>query len=213
MAKRIRDWAFRILSWTKNLQGKSNQQKITSAVKWLAAEHHYLKRVSKDLVELKEDIIKASHVQESEDIARALRDFWYVSKCERRLQHGVETVEEMLDALRRIVRGNGTLQELELLTRHIRIATETVIKNCSLREGLIKNKLLIIQSDISSRAAGGSRIQTHLQEALQLIVETQEWIAALSRDLDKAMELDQGLTARALLLERDAQRATGKLRA
>ncbi len=219
MAKRTRDWAFRILSWTKNIRGKSNQQKIKSAIKWLAAEHHYLKRISKDLADLQADVIKARAVQESEDIARALRDFRYVGRCERRFQDSGQEVEEIFDALKRNLEGSGTLQELELLARHIRIATETVIKNCSLREGLIKNKLLIIQSAISSSvpfppkgATGIPRIRDHLREAEQLIAETQEWIAALSKDLDKAMELDRGLTARALLLERDAQRATGRLR-
>ncbi len=220
MAKRTRDWAFRILGWTKKIQGKSNQQKIKSAIKWLAAEHHYLKKVSKDLAELQVDIIRTDSVQESEDITRALRDFKYVGRCERRFQDSGEEVEEIFDALKRNLEGSGTLQELELLAKHIRIATETVIKNCSLREGMIKNKLLIIQSDISSSvpfppkgATGISRIQGHLREAKQLIAETQEWIAALPKDLDQAMELDRGLTARALLLERNAQRATGRLRA
>src|SRR3989338_6668646 len=68
MAKLIRGWTTKIFGWTnklpnhKPIDGKSDQKKIKQAIKWVAAEHGYLEKVSQDLEQLTADLERAEQI-------------------------------------------------------------------------------------------------------------------------------------------------------
>lgn len=224
MVKLIRDWATKIFQWTMKVPGhnpidvKSDQRKITQAVKWVAAEHDYLTTVSKDLRKLAADIDRAKKKDKLADIKKALRDYTYVGRCERRFTRKERAVEEILDELKLNVESSGTLHEIERLSLHIRTAVHALMKNCSLREGYLRDKLLHIKAllERADRSPGTTNlpeIKALLKQTEDMISETQQWIAALSSDFDQVMKLDEGLGAKSVIAARDSLRAQGKLRA
>ena len=234
MAKLIRGWTTKIFGWTSTLpnhnpiDGKSDQKKIQQAIKWVAAEHDYVAKVSQDLDQLTADLERASKILSRRDrtnqnkmyndVKKALRDYRYVGKCERRFNQREKEVESILEELKHNVEGAGTLHELEILSLHIQTAARSLLKYCSLREGIIRDQLLELKAMIErDRTTPGilsvPLFITKLRIIQNEINETQTWIASLSTDFDRAMELDKGIQFRATRTSRDSLRAQSRLRA
>ncbi len=154
---------------------------IKKAVEWLATEHNYFTDIQKDLRQLKTDLENGKEKDQVKDIKKALGDFRYLGKSERRLNRYEEAVENVLEKLKQRVAGAEQL--------HDRLHNEAshLIRTSSFYEGKIRDHLLYLKEEIKDHEI--EKAQAVLMELFQIIEDAEKWLAALSTDLASAKKL------------------------
>lgn len=176
---------------------------IKKAVEWLATEHNYFTDIQKDLQQLKTDLDKGKEKDQVKDIKKALGDFRYLGKSERRLNRYETAVEDVLEKLKQRVAGAEQL--------HDRLHAEAshLIRTSSFYEGKLRDHLLFLKEEIKDHEI--EKAQAALMELFQIIEDTEKWLAALSTDLASAKNLarefyeQHGVTIKKILDEIEAK--------
>ena len=158
---------------------------VHKAIKWVATEHKFFEDLSTDLQLLKRDIALAKEESAVKDIKRALRDFRYIGKAERRFDNHEKHIEDFLNKLREHeLTVSGSVHEIQQLLERLHTEAANLIKDSSFFEGKIRELLLHLRDEIKAHEIEQS--QAALMEVERLIDDAERWIAALSIDLKKA---------------------------
>src|SRR3989338_8003259 len=75
------------------------QEEIEKAIKLLSSEHYFFKSLKEDLNELKIDLSSAKEKESVKEIKKALRDFKYIGKSERRFERYEQDIEKEAEIL------------------------------------------------------------------------------------------------------------------
>src|SRR3989344_603904 len=169
---------------------KDFEKHVEEAIKWVATEHKFFEDLSTDLQLLKRDIALAKEKSEVKDIKRALGDFRYIGKAERRFDNHEKHVEGFLNKLREHeLTISGNVHEIQQLLERLHTEAANLIKDSSFFEGKIKELLLHLRDEIKDHEI--EQAQATLMEVERLIEDAEKWIAALPVDLKRAKRVVQ----------------------
>ena len=135
----------------------------------------------KDLQQLKSDLERGKKKDQVKDIKKALKDFRYLGKSERRLNHNEKVVEDFLDELKKKVAGAEQLHD------QLYAEAANLIKTTSFYEGKIRDYLFCLKEEVKEHEI--EKAHAALMELFQIIEDTEKWLAALSADLANAQKL------------------------
>ncbi len=168
------------------------QTVLAEAIGWLASEHKFFVELKQDLAKLKKDLDDAKKEAQVKDIKLCFKDFRYLGVSEARFnqreQHIEQALKELLD---RKITITGSIKEIQELLQRLRTEAANLIRSSSLYEGKIRDFLIHLQKEIKD----SEMEQAHalLMELGTLIEQAEQWIAALSVDLERAKRLLQEL--------------------
>lgn len=166
------------------------EKHVYEAIKWIATEHKFFEDLSADLQLLRRDIALAQEKSEVRDIKRALGDFRYIGKAEKRFDDQEKYVENFLNKLREHeLTVSGSVHDIQQLLERLHTEAANLIKDSSFFEGKIKELLLHLRDEIKNHEI--EQAQAALIEVERLIEDAENWIAALSVDLKKAKRIVQ----------------------
>ncbi len=161
---------------------------LQEAINWLASEHKFFVELKRDLAQLKKDLDEAKTKQEVRDIKHCFRDFHYLGVSEARFSQREQLIEHALHELvERRITITASLREIEELSRRLHTEAANLIRSSSLYEGKIRDFLIHLQKEI--RDQDREQAQALLMELGILLEHAEEWIAALSADLERAKRL------------------------
>jgi hypothetical protein len=162
---------------------------VQNAIKWFAAEFHYLKELKEELEKIKQD----TAVSDQEREYKRIRHTWYyIGRCERRAERKVQVV---IEDLKKAIQTNPNLVTLE---KQIEISSEKLLKAFSFYTGDFKNKLVNILVDIKirkeqfgdpARKAEMNMRQT-ADEAEQYIDTLIQWVGGLEASLRRVENIE-----------------------
>ena len=169
---------------------KDFEKHVHEAIKWVATEHKFFDDLSVDLQLLKRDIALAQEKSEVRDIKRALGDFRYIGKAEKRFNNHEKHVEDFLNKLREHeLTVSGSVHEIQQFLERLHTEAANLIKDSSFFEGKIKELLLHLRDEIKDHEI--EQAQATLMEVERLIEDAEKWIAALPVDLKRAKRVVQ----------------------
>ena len=158
------------------------------AIRWLASEHNFFVELKQDLTNLKQDLAQAKTKETVRDIKRAFQDFRYLASSEKRFNLHESHVEEALRALReQKLTISGSIGQIQDLLQRLHTEASNLIRNSSFYEGRIRELLNHLKQEITE--SNIEQAHAVLMELTQIIDHAQQWIGALSIDLQKAREI------------------------
>jgi len=166
------------------------EKAVETAVNWVAAEHKFFKDLQVDLQLLKKDIALAKEHNEVKDVKRALGDFRYIGKVERRFDNQEKNIEDFLKKLRdHELTASGSIHEIQQLLERLHTEAADLIKDSSLYDGKIRELLLHLKDEIKDHEI--EQTQAVLMQIDELIGDAEKWIAAITVDLKTAKKIIQ----------------------
>lgn len=161
------------------------KKKIQKAINWIAAENKYLKDVEDDLIELKRALSSAKHKEAHKDIKKALRDFWWVERSERRtdkLRREIEGYLKQLEKAMAISQSASTLRE------RIHKEAEKVLIMTSVYENTLRGPLRKLENQINNEDPL-MQIYATIDNILEQIKDVHNWLCALTIDYESVNKL------------------------
>tara|TARA_Y100000310_G_C20675653_1_gene812874 strand:+ start:1524 stop:2774 length:1251 start_codon:yes stop_codon:yes gene_type:complete len=168
---------------------KDLEEDTRKAIKWIAAEFEYLKKVKARL----EEIEQATDTAHEEKAYRKVRHVWrYVSRCERRAERNIE---EVVEELKKAVQIYPNLRKLET---QIEIPEGKLVKAFSFYTGDFNKKLVFLSLEFRTKEKYfgekaqqiDEKIKTTAKELEHYVDTLIEWIGGIEASLK---QLEHGL--------------------
>jgi hypothetical protein len=177
---------------------------VEHAIKWIAAEFKFLKRLNSDLKRIEQEDIE----KQEKDLKKDLKVVRYVGKAGGRLELDVKDVIKQLREKRKI---SSSPKKIGKVLDEIEIPSRELIGEGSLYVGNLKKQLKSIRSHVQVEKKYRKR---ELQEQVKQEIDKLEsrvsqllgWIAALEVGLKKALKFQEKDVLRQLeLLEKQVE--------
>ncbi len=164
---------------------------IEKAIRWLASEHYFFKELKQHLGELKNDLAIAREKNSVRDIKKALRDFRYIGKSEKRFEYYEKDIEKEAEELMENYRSSlaGSMQEFRQIMNQIHVEAANLIKTASFFEGEIRKRLLFLRDEVKNHQIDDAKRK--LDELETVVARSDEWIKALDVSLAKAKRVSE----------------------
>ena len=169
-------------------------EEIHASMRWLAREYSYFKDLKEDLKNLRVHWQTANKKTQVKKIRAALREAKFIGRAERRLDGHETLVEEGIRELNSQYIPTLTAgDEHEELLRRIHVEAAKLILYASYYQGKILSLLKHLMDEVESDEI--EQAQAVLVEVEETISDTEQWIAALSLDLETAKKIAENVVS------------------
>ena len=183
------------------------QEEIEKAIRWLSSEHYFFKSLKEDLNELKIDLSSAKEKESVKEIKKALRDFKYIGKSERRFERYEQDIEKEAEILMESYKSSfsDNVEELKKVMDQIHVEAANLVRVASYFEGEIRKRLNFLLNEVRINHDFDDA-KRKLRELESIVAKSDEWIKALDvsladakkvceKELDDIMKKQQQLLA------------------
>lgn len=167
------------------------KEEVGKAIKWLSSEYYFFKELKENLEELKRDLSSAKEHASVKDIRKALRDFRYIGKSERKFERYELDIEKEAEKSMENYQPtfSGNMQELKHVMNQIHVEAANFIRVASFFEGEIRKRLLFLMDEVKDHQFEDAKRK--LEELDNIVARSDEWIKALDISLAEARKVSE----------------------
>lgn len=166
------------------MPNKKLTKEVEHAIKWLAAEFKFLKKLHEDLEKIEKEELK----EQEKDLKKDLRVVRYIGRAERRAE---KDIKDILEEIKKAEKEETTHEKLGKIFKEIEVPAAQLLKEGSLYVGNLRGQIKTIRTDAAlakkypkeeTRAA----IQKEINNLESKVIRLLDWIATLEVGLKKA---------------------------
>lgn len=160
-------------------------KEVEHALKWLAAEFKFLKRLNADLERIEKESLK----QQEKDLKKDIKVIRYIGGAERRLQ---DDVSDIIEEIKKSKKKGISLNEIE-------VPAAKLLKEGSIYVGNLKDQLNTIRTSVRLQEKYPKEetrviIQKEIEKLESKVSTLMTWITALAASLKKVEKLTEPIS-------------------